>query len=85
LYKVKHALYKHYAESRERARQARINKLANAVEALDIDNKENETDPVPSGRGLYCMLQPAEEDLVDRLLTQVPLLHAEWNSPESPK
>ncbi|KAL0034494.1 hypothetical protein WJX79_005414 [Trebouxia sp. C0005] len=54
---------------RERGRQARINKLANAVEALDIDNKENETDPVFK-RGLYCMLQPAEEDLVDRLLTQ---------------
>ncbi len=78
-------LHKPYAESRERARQARINKLANAVEALDIDNKENETGPVSSERGLYCMLQPAEEDLVDRLLTQVPLLHAEWDSPELPK
>ncbi|KAL0053140.1 hypothetical protein WJX82_001504 [Trebouxia sp. C0006] len=55
---------------RERARQTRINKLANAVEALDIDNKENKSEPVSSGRGLYCLLQPAEEDLVDCLLTQ---------------
>jgi len=76
LYTANNVLYKHYAESRERARQTRINKLANAVEALDIDNKENESEPVSSGRGLYCLLQPAEEDLVDRLLTQVPLLHA---------
>ena len=54
---------------RERARQARANKLASAIEALE--DKEAEADGGPQERGLYCMLQPAEEELVDRLLAQV--------------
>ena len=54
---------------RERVRQARANKLAHALEALEPSNKEN--DPRLEERALYCMLQPEEEALVDRLLAQV--------------
>ena len=54
---------------RERARQARANKLSHAVEALDVSDKESI--PKEEGRPLYCMLQPAEEALVERLLAQV--------------
>lgn len=53
---------------RERVRQARANKLAHALEALEPSNKEN--DPRLEERALYCMLQPEEEALVDRLLAQ---------------
>ena len=57
--------------SRERARQARANRLAHAVEVLDYDDKENDLDSASLGRALYSMLEPAEEELVDRLLAQV--------------
>ena len=59
----------HQGLCRERARQARANKLAHALEALESGNKEN--DPRTEERALYCMLQPEEEALVDRLLAQV--------------
>ena len=57
---------------RERARQARANKLAQAVEQLDGDgDKENSADVAQLQRPLYSLLEPAEAALVEQLLEQV--------------
>ena len=57
---------------RERARQARANKVAQAVEQLGSgDDKENTSDTAQAQRPLYSLLDPAEEALVEQLLAQV--------------
>lgn len=57
---------------RERARQARANKLAHAVEQLNCEgDKENSGDAGQLQRPLYSLLQPAETALVEQLLAQV--------------
>lgn len=57
---------------RERARQARANKLAHAMEQLDSGvDKENSADVGQLQRPLYSLLEPAEAALVGQLLAQV--------------
>lgn len=57
---------------RERARQARANRVAHAVEQLDSeDDKENSADAGQLQRPLYSLLEPAETALVEQLLAQV--------------
>ena len=57
---------------RERARQARANRIAHAMEQLDSeDDKENSADVRQLQRPLYSLLEPAETALVEQLLAQV--------------
>ncbi|KAL3150652.1 hypothetical protein ABBQ32_000452 [Trebouxia sp. C0010 RCD-2024] len=56
---------------RERARQARANRLAHAVQQLDCKgDKENSADLAQQQRPLYSLLEPAEAALVEKLLVQ---------------
>lgn len=57
---------------RERARQARANRLSHAIQQLEDDgDKENSLDLAQQQRPLYSLLQPAEAALVEQLLAQV--------------
>ncbi|KAL3137762.1 hypothetical protein ABBQ38_005025 [Trebouxia sp. C0009 RCD-2024] len=56
---------------RERARQARANRLAHAVHQLDDEgDKENSASLAQQQRPLYSLLEPAEAALVEKLLLQ---------------
>lgn len=62
------------AACRERARQARANRLAHAVHQLDDEgDKENSASLAQQQRPLYSLLEPAEAALVEKLLLQVAL------------
>ena len=60
------------AACRERARQARANRLAHADQQLDGDgDKENSAYLTQQQRPLYSLLGPADASLVEKLLVQV--------------